>query len=80
MRDKYKILDMEGSCAGASMITGMPAMVLALGSALAQTPPKVKIGVLTDLTGSMSDLHGSGVFLAAHMTAEDFAEGEWCAS
>jgi branched-chain amino acid transport system substrate-binding protein len=56
----------------ASMITGVAAVVLALGSAHAQTPPKVKIGVLTDLTGSMSDLHGSGVVLAAHMAVEDF--------
>src|SRR3954467_13752563 len=32
----------------------------------------VKIGVLTDMTGSQSDSTGPGAFLAARMAAEDF--------
>src|SRR4051812_28066964 len=49
------------------------ALVAAPMAAQAQIPDDVvKIGVLTDMTGSQSDSTGPGAFLAARMAAEDF--------
>src|SRR4051794_32367574 len=51
------------------------ALAMALGSAAAQAQVSdnvVKIGVLTDMSGTQSDSTGPGSFLAARMAAEDF--------
>lgn len=53
----------------------LSAAALALSTGLAQaqyTDSKVKIGVLTDLSGTYSDLAGQGAIVAAQMAIEDF--------
>lgn len=53
----------------------LSAAALALSTGLAQaqyTDGKVKIGVLTDLSGTYSDLAGQGAIVAAQMAVEDF--------
>ena len=50
--------------------------ILATGLASAQTPKisdeVVKIGVLTDMTGTFSDISGPGAIIATKMAVEDF--------
>ncbi len=52
------------------------AMALAVGAALAQTPPassaSLKIGLMNDLSGPYADLSGPGAVIAARMAVEDF--------
>lgn len=49
------------------------ALVAAAGTAQAQySDNKIKIGVLTDLSGTYSDLAGQGAVVAAQMAIEDF--------
>ncbi|CAA7616972.1 ABC-type branched-chain amino acid transport systems, periplasmic component [Candidatus Terasakiella magnetica] len=55
------------------LLLGAAALALSAGAAQAQySDNKVKIGVLTDLSGTYSDLAGSGSVEAAKMAVEDF--------
>ena len=54
----------------------LAALALPAGPALAATPPKVKIGVLTDMTGPYSGMGGSGSVVAARMAIEDCLAAE----
>ena len=47
---------------------------LVVSQAHAQTPLRVKIGVLTDLSGAYSDITGKGAIAAAKMAIDDFAK------
>lgn len=56
-----------------TLVGAVAALALSAGTASAQfTDNKVKIGVLTDLSGTYSDLAGQGSVLAAQMAIEDF--------
>ncbi|MBC7908628.1 MAG: ABC transporter substrate-binding protein, partial [Rhodospirillaceae bacterium] len=56
-----------------TLIGAVAALALSAGSAHAQfSENKVKIGVLTDLSGTYSDLAGQGSVVAAQMAIEDF--------
>jgi branched-chain amino acid transport system substrate-binding protein len=56
-----------------ALIGAVAALALSAGSAHAQfSDNKVKIGVLTDLSGTYSDLAGQGSVVAAQMAIEDF--------
>jgi branched-chain amino acid transport system substrate-binding protein len=48
--------------------------VLCISQAHAQTPLRAKIGVLTDLSGTYSDIAGKGAITAARMALDDFAK------
>ncbi|MGE4281612.1 MAG: ABC transporter substrate-binding protein, partial [Magnetospirillum sp.] len=55
------------------LITGLSlGMALALPAQAQFSDGKVKIGVLTDLSGTYSDLAGRGSVTAAQMAIEDF--------
>ncbi|RAU21423.1 ABC transporter permease [Paramagnetospirillum kuznetsovii] len=55
------------------LLLSAAALALSTGLAHAQfTDGKVKIGVLTDLSGTYSDLAGQGAIVAAQMAIEDF--------
>ena len=53
-----------------------PLSALAQGGAVKLSDGVVKIGVLTDLSGTYSDLAGAGSVLAARMAIEDFQAQE----
>lgn len=56
-----------------TLVGAVAALALSAGTASAQfSDNKVKIGVLTDLSGTYSDLAGQGSVLAAQMAIEDF--------
>ncbi|MBX9635877.1 MAG: ABC transporter substrate-binding protein [Magnetospirillum sp.] len=56
-----------------ALIGAVAALALSSGAAQAQfSDNKVKIGVLTDLSGTYSDLAGQGSVVAAQMAIEDF--------
>ena len=48
------------------------AMIASAASAQGISDDKVKIGVLTDMSGTYSDLAGAGAVAAAEMAIEDF--------
>ena len=50
------------------------ALIATLGVASAQSVDRVRIGVLTDMTGPFSDQVGQGSVTAANLAAEDFAK------
>lgn len=55
------------------LLLGAAALALSAGAAQAQySDGKVKIGVLTDLSGTYSDLAGKGTIVAAQMAIDDF--------
>ncbi|MEW5727661.1 MAG: ABC transporter substrate-binding protein [Pseudomonadota bacterium] len=55
------------------LLLGAAALALSAGAAQAQySGDKVRIGVLTDLSGTYSDLAGQGSVVAAQMAVEDF--------
>ena len=55
------------------LLLGVAALALSTGMAQAEiTAKKVKIGILTDLSGTYSDLAGQGTIVAAQMAIEDF--------
>ncbi|MGE5547969.1 MAG: ABC transporter substrate-binding protein [Solirubrobacterales bacterium] len=55
------------------VLIGATALALTAGAAQAQySDNKIKIGVLTDLSGTYSDLAGQGSVVAAQMAVEDF--------
>ncbi|CUW40387.1 ABC-type branched-chain amino acid transport systems, periplasmic component [Magnetospirillum sp. XM-1] len=55
------------------LLLGAAALALSAGAAHAQySDGKVKIGVLTDLSGTYSDLAGKGTIVAAQMAIDDF--------
>ncbi len=55
------------------LLLGAAALALSTGMAHAQySDGKVKIGVLTDLSGTYSDLAGKGTIVAAQMAIDDF--------
>lgn len=56
----------------ASMLLGC-GFALSMLSAHAQEPLKPRIGVLTDMSGTYSDISGKGSVTAAQMAVEDFA-------
>src|SRR6195952_4588532 len=45
----------------------------AVGSARAEIPATVKVGILNDMNGPFADQSGRGSVVAAQMAAEDFA-------
>ena len=49
------------------------AALACIGSAAAQLPATIKIGVLNDMSGPYADVSGRGSVIAAQMAAEDFA-------
>lgn len=56
-----------------TLVGAVAALALSAGTASAQfSDNKVKIGVLTDLSGTYSDLAGQGSVVAAQMAIEDF--------
>lgn len=56
-----------------TLVGAVAALALSAGTASAQfSDNKVKIGVLTDLSGTYSDLAGQGSVIAAQMAIEDF--------
>ncbi|MCR6632507.1 MAG: ABC transporter substrate-binding protein [Magnetospirillum sp.] len=56
-----------------ALVGAVTALALSAGTAQAQlSDNKVKIGVLTDLSGTYSDLAGQGSVVAAQMAIEDF--------
>jgi branched-chain amino acid transport system substrate-binding protein len=56
-----------------ALVGAVAALALMAGSANAQySDNKIKIGVLTDLSGTYSDLAGQGSVVAAQMAIEDF--------
>ncbi|HTH16959.1 MAG TPA: ABC transporter substrate-binding protein [Magnetospirillum sp.] len=56
-----------------TLVGAVAALALSAGAAQAQySDNKVKIGVLTDLSGTYSDLAGQGSIVAAQMAIEDF--------
>ena len=56
-----------------TLMLGVAALALSTGMAQAEiTAKKVKIGILTDLSGTYSDLAGQGTITAAQMAIEDF--------
>src|SRR4051794_9695582 len=60
----------------AGLAAGLLAMLASLAVAPApggaQTPPPLKLGVITDLSSAYSDLTGKGSILGAEMAIEDF--------
>lgn len=55
------------------LLMGATALAMMAGTANAQyTDNKIKIGILTDLSGTYSDLAGQGSIVAAQMAIEDF--------
>lgn len=75
---KYSILPMRGAATRTSM-TGIATLLLgctvALSALSAHAEPKLtpRIGVLTDMSGTYSDIAGKGSVIAAQMAVEDFA-------
>ena len=58
----------------ALLLASCLALLLPDGRAAAQTPARhVKVGVLTDMSGPISDVSGPGSVLAAQMAVEDYA-------
>jgi len=56
-----------------TLMLGVAALALSTGMAQAEiTAKKVKIGILTDLSGTYSDLAGQGTITAAQMAIDDF--------
>ena len=53
-------------------LAAAPALA-AFGTARAELPPSIRIGVLNDQSGPFADLSGRGSVVAARMAAEDFA-------
>jgi branched-chain amino acid transport system substrate-binding protein len=58
------------------LLTTAVIVAMATGTALAQSPDVVKIGVLTDLSGLYSDLSGQGSVAATKMAVDDFIAKE----
>ena len=54
------------------LILSLLALLAAAPAALAQLPPVVRVGVLTDMSGPFADQVGQGSVVAAQMAAEDF--------
>ena len=57
-------------------IAGAAAAALIAGSAWAQDPIDIKIGVMNDRSGTYADLSGEGSVVAARMAVEDFGAAE----
>ena len=55
-----------------SFVAGVVTLVASLGSGLAEAADKVRLGVLTDMTGFAADSTGPGSVVAAKLAIEDF--------
>jgi branched-chain amino acid transport system substrate-binding protein len=58
-----------------SVIVSATASVMLGSAARAQSKPPIRIGLASDMTGPFADFGGPGAVIAAHLAAEEFANG-----